>query len=610
MTSTMFKLVRIVIFLSIFSIPLLISICIKPDFSNFEFKVDQLQGAVDIDLPLIKWDPNKSLQGALIAEGSALITYEKNDFIYIPYFNGRLEVELNGRTVQTDSSFKVRYGVNRRSEYVLDLSEFEPQSVNKLHLKIYKTEGAFQSISNVYILKKYNLDTIKRYREVFDENIKTLIFGAVISQIIFLLIMARRSIVSSQIYPSIIILSFFAFVGSVRLLDTYEELAEILPYFWLLTPLVCVGIFDSFNQINFQKNKYFYLGKGFIQYFRTGAIFLPVFLLCISFFVEVRIINVLVSAPLLCLALFFGLIRSIKVYYFKQSSENYLYTLSYFCTIFFVIHDAAVLFGFFQSNILLSGYNALFFVISVYYSFSTTLKTSQLEVQVNEAVLVERLHLQEKELSKQHQRTQDFQIEAASQNAKKKLHEDLHDGVLNYMSIIRRITHESDDEAMGEINRLSSNASNEIRVILSQNSFSEKALLAGLLSFKNQTLDSLKHVGVKVSWDMSALADYQLLEDIHLIEIFRIVQEATHNAVHRAECRYLAFKGSKGLDAVFSIEIINTGGITLKNEIIEGSGIRNIKMRTKRIAGNFSLTSVNGGAKFVLHLPRSVDRLP
>jgi len=225
-------------------------------------------------------------------------------------------------------------------------------------------------------------------------------------------------------------------------------------------------------------------------------------------------------------------------------------------------------------------------------------------------VLVERLHLQEKELSKQHQRTQAFQIEAASHNAKKKLHEDLHDGVLNYMSIIRRITHESDDEAMGEINRLSSNASNEIRVILSQNSFSEKALLAGLLSFKNQTLDSLKHVGVKVSWDMSALADYQLLEDIHLIEIFRIVQEATHNAVHRAECKYLAFKGSKGLDAVFSIEIINTGGITLKNEIIEGSGIRNIKIRTKRIAGNFSLTSVNGGAKFVLHLPRSIDRLP
>jgi hypothetical protein len=157
MTSTMFKLVRIVIFLSIFSIPLLISICIKPDFSNFEFKVDQLQGAVDIDLPLIKWDPNKSLQGALIAEGSALITYEKNDFIYIPYFNGRLEVELNGRTVQTHSLFKVRYGVNRRSEYFLDLAEFEPQSVNELHLKIYKTEGAFQSISNVYILTRIQL---------------------------------------------------------------------------------------------------------------------------------------------------------------------------------------------------------------------------------------------------------------------------------------------------------------------------------------------------------------------------------------------------------------------------------------------------------------------
>jgi signal transduction histidine kinase len=129
------------------------------------------------------------------------------------------------------------------------------------------------------------------------------------------------------------------------------------------------------------------------------------------------------------------------------------------------------------------------------------------------------------------------------------------------------------------------------------------------LSFKNQTLDGLKHVGVKVSWDMSALANYQLQEDMHLIEIFRIVQEATHNAVNRAECKYLEFKGSKSLDDLFSIEIINTGGITLKNEIILGSGVQNIKMRTKRIGGDSSLTSVKGGAKFELHLPRSLDIL-
>jgi len=599
----LFKIIRIKLLLSIFAIPLLISVFIEPDYSHYEFKIDQLQGEFDIDLPIVKWMPNSVAVDGLVVEGAAFLTFKKGDYIYIPYLDGRLKVELNGREVETSNSAIIRYGISRRSEFILDLSEFEPQPVNVLGLKLYKTSSAFPSLSEIYVLNGVNLNLIKRYTDLVDEKIKTVSYGAVISQLILLFVMVRLSVISEKIIHSLIILSFFAFMGLVRFLDAYEDIAKIMPYFWLMSPLVFISTLTSIAGSHPGRLSLIYLGERTKRYLQFGLVLSPVILLCISFFVEIRLINIVISAPLLFFSMLFGFLSTLKMYWYKRNVENYLFVLAYSCSILFFTHDVLVRLGVFHSGLLMSGYISIFFIVAVYYYFVKTLKASQLAVKFNEVVLLDKLALQEEKLIKEYETTQALQVSNAENSATQKLYMDLHDGVLNYISIINSLSSAPISVEMVEISRVSRLASAEIRIILSQNTLIEKSLLAALVTFKAQTLDGLKHVGVDVFWDMSELANYRLVETAHLIEIYRIIQEVTHNAVHRAQCKILIFKGSKLLDGTFLITVSNMGGKTFRKEMEAGLGFSNIKMRARRIAGNFLITSINGGAKFELYLP-------
>ena len=607
MMSILLKLIKIKFLLLIFSIPLLILVFIEPDYSQYELKIDQLQGEFDINLPFVKWVPNSILADNLVVEGAAFLSFKKDDYIYIPYLDGQLKVELNGREVETSNSEIIRYGISRRSEFILDMSEFEPQPVNLLRLKLYKTSSAFPSLSKVYVFNEVNLNSIKRYTDLVDEKIKTVVYGAVLSQLILLFVMVRLSIFSVKTTQSVIILSFFALLGLVRFLDAYEDIAKIMPYFWLMSPVVFISTLTSIAASHPGRLSSIYLSERIKRNLLFSFLSFSVILLCISSFVQIQTINILISAPLLAFSVVFGFFSTLKTYWDKRNVENYLFVLAYSCATFFFFHDVFVRLGLFHSYLLMSGYISFFFIVAVFYYFANTLKTSQLAVKFNEVVLLKKLALQEEKLINEYEVTKVLQISNAESMATKKLHMDLHDGVLNYISIINSLSYPPISAEMVEINRLSRLASSEVRIILSQSTLIEKSLLAALVTFKAHTLDGLRHVGVDVFWDMSELADYRLVETAHLIEIYRIIQEATHNAVHRAQCKNLIFKGSKLLDGTFLITVSNTGGNTFRKEMEAGLGLSNIKMRARRISGDFLITSINGGAKFELYLPRALS---
>ena len=88
-----------------------------------------------------------------------------------------------------------------------------------------------------------------------------------------------------------------------------------------------------------------------------------------------------------------------------------------------------------------------------------------------------------------------------------------------------------------------------------------------------------------------------------VLEITRIIQEALHNAIVRADCKTLVVSARKTVKNQFSITIENSGGKSLKGEREGGFGINNMMMRARKINAQIDLVPIAGGAILTIYLP-------
>jgi signal transduction histidine kinase len=97
--------------------------------------------------------------------------------------------------------------------------------------------------------------------------------------------------------------------------------------------------------------------------------------------------------------------------------------------------------------------------------------------------------------------------------------------------------------------------------------------------------------------------DYPKRRSSIILEITRIIQEALHNAIVRAECKTLVVSATKNSENQFSITIENSGGKMFEGQRNGGFGINNIKMRAKRINAKVDIVPIAGGAILTINLP-------
>ena len=97
--------------------------------------------------------------------------------------------------------------------------------------------------------------------------------------------------------------------------------------------------------------------------------------------------------------------------------------------------------------------------------------------------------------------------------------------------------------------------------------------------------------------------DYPKSSSVIVLEITRIIQEALHNAIMRANCKALVVSARKTAENQFSITIENTGGKSFDGKREGGFGINNMMMRARKINAKIDLVPIAGGAILTIYLP-------
>ena len=108
---------------------------------------------------------------------------------------------------------------------------------------------------------------------------------------------------------------------------------------------------------------------------------------------------------------------------------------------------------------------------------------------------------------------------------------------------------------------------------------------------------------MQVDWSILALIGYPKSSSVIILEITRIIQEALHNAIVRADCKTLVVSARKTAENQFSITIENSGGKSFETKREGGFGINNMMMRARKINAKIDLAPISGGAILTIHLP-------
>ena len=202
-------------------------------------------------------------------------------------------------------------------------------------------------------------------------------------------------------------------------------------------------------------------------------------------------------------------------------------------------------------------------------------------------------------------------VEEGKQSEQKRISEELHDGVLGEMNGVRMIllglNKKADDAAVAlreqAIEKLK-DVQEEIRSISHElNDTSYQKLNNFMSSVENLLKTICEPVGIKYHFTYDQDLDWDNLEGITKINLYRILQESLQNCVKHAAATtvYISFETNEK-NMVISIQDNGRGFDTSKGKA--GIGHKNIKSRIEKINGSWYLRSAPGiGTTVLLEIP-------
>ncbi len=202
-------------------------------------------------------------------------------------------------------------------------------------------------------------------------------------------------------------------------------------------------------------------------------------------------------------------------------------------------------------------------------------------------------------------------VEEGKQSEQKRISEELHDGVLGEMNGVRMIllglNKKADDAAVAlreqAIEKLK-DVQEEIRSISHElNDTSYQKLNNFMSSVENLLKTICEPVGIKYHFTYDQDLDWDNLEGITKINLYRILQESLQNCVKHAAATtvYISFETNEK-NMVISIQDNGRGFDTSKGKA--GIGHKNIKSRIEKINGGWYLRSAPGiGTTVLLEIP-------
>jgi signal transduction histidine kinase len=553
------------------------------NISEYDFVIEEFNAAPtlthSIGLPVSKvvhgTDAPVRLQGNLSIDRSVPITA---DTIYIPFYEGRLKFFANGTQFFDSDTQKYWQSGLRIPDALIQLPKTDGKQLPDISFSIENKGIGSVTLSKIYFGQEAALAVVAQRNTVYYENMRAALWGAEIFIVIVLItLIALGSINADAVAPIFIMTALI--IGGIGIFgNAFPSLIDAFPYLVTFMSLTAFGLVQFGNNIFDPStppiNKP-HLGLAI-------AISVALLILGSQSVTDMKLINLYFTLPGLLLIVLYVAAKSFYRFFWLGNKNSGIYFTAMMAILTTLGHDAAYRFGLISDGIILvhAGTVAVIFCVGTLYMSVVTRSRSQLAAN--------NLILEKERLQSQ---------------AMMKVHSELHDGVLNYLSIVNILSQEKSKTALADIQKLSRFAINEVRVILGQRAAPDEDLFTALGTLRQQIVDHIPHTKVEVDWSLLVLMDYPKISSAMVLEITRIIQEALHNAIVRAGCKTLVVSARKSAKNHYSITIENSGGKSFKGERDGGFGINNMMTRARKINAEIDLAPIAGGAILTIHLP-------
>ncbi|MDA9897899.1 hypothetical protein N9D90_03780, partial [Alphaproteobacteria bacterium] len=500
------------------------------------------------------------------------------DTIYIPFYEGRLKFFANGTQFFDSDTQKYWQSGLRIPDALFPLPKTDGKQLPDISFSIENKGIGSVTLSKIYFGQEAALAVVAQRNTVYYENMRAALWGAEIFIVIVLIILIALGSINADAVAPIFIMTALIIGGIGIFGNAFPSLIDAFPYLVTFMSLTAFGLIQFGNNI-------FDPSTPPINKPHLGlAIAISVALLVLGSqsVTDMKLINLYFTLPGLLLIVLYVAAKSFYRFFWLGNKNSGIYFTAMMAILTTLGHDAAYRFGLISDGIILvhAGTVAVIFCVGTLYMNVVARSRSQLAAN--------NLILEKERLQSQ---------------AMMKVHSELHDGVLNYLSIVNILSQEKSKTALADIQKLSRFAINEVQVILGQRAASDEDLFTALGTLRQQIVDHIPHTKVEVDWSLLVLMDYPKISSAMVLEITRIIQEALHNAIVRAGCKTLVVSARKSAKNHYSITIENSGGKSFKGERDGGFGINNMMTRARKINAKIDLAPIAGGAILTIHLP-------
>ena len=212
--------------------------------------------------------------------------------------------------------------------------------------------------------------------------------------------------------------------------------------------------------------------------------------------------------------------------------------------------------------------------------------------------------------------SQKQKIAETKKEEQKRISEELHDGVLGKMLGARMVltglnkaaTQEAISERAKAIAALK-DVEGEVRAISHELSHSAYHNIQNFVNSIQELLKNISHAnGLAYTFEYDETYDWDAMKGEIKINLYRLVQEITQNAVKHAECKNILVNFVR-TNSILTVTIADDGKGFIAKGNKKGIGMRNIESRVSKLNGTWDIESeLNKGTKIILRLPLKDNR--
>ena len=529
-----------------------------------------------------------------------------NPALFVPNYDGSLTLWLDGMLIKQPTQFEaLGSSVARLMSFVFAIDHDVLKKAQTLSFMIHDrsdlNSASFLSLSEIYIGEHDDFLSVVHRKKIFEEVFRpAVIFNLGITTIVLLGLMLS-GMLGWEIAPLLAVILFMLFISLGGLAFIWPEITEAHRYAYFFSPLGVASINAYISNLVYQRISQRDRSIICLAVIVTGVGLANNLLDVIH--LTATAYNAIVSVPILLIGMTALGIRAAFLARKRTEFELAIISTILFVWVFSFTHDALGRFGVIDISVPVTNISMLLLFLTLAYIFAFNIIEARNAMTAVNAKM--RLALEE----------QSRQLEAEFVSASKlrerdmlarnyeQIYNDLHDGVLTYLFSIKTMGASLVGKEAGKVSTLAQFCLNEIRVILSSGVTGNTPLILTLSNLRHNIFDSLPDIGVQADWDITALLDLPPTDLRFNLEIVRVIQEAIHNAVERANCSSLSVVATLRKDKMICFKIVNEGGVPFREGTKKGFGLKSMKSRIQRLGGHFAIIPATGGAELTFEIP-------